>query len=166
MPSTEELLLKYPHFLLHFIDHSSLGSHSFSKERGKHFPNPQAKFWTLVGPPLNRNMDEGDYTPYREPSGPKPPLPLGVDEQEPPLNVERTLLIPDQMFERDTELPPLHWSEHARPRRPPPDRDELPPSSPIHHPPGRPPDSTGQQAVDSDTEPRGSSPDLLSFSDL
>ena len=162
----EELLLKYPHFLLHLIDHSSLGSHSFSKERGKPFPHPQAKFWTLVGPPLNRNRDEGDYTSYREPSGPKPHLPLGVDEQEPPLNVERTLLIPDQMFERDTELPPLKWSEHARPRRPPSDREELPPSSPIHHPPGRPPDSIGHQAVDSDTEPRGSSPDLLSFSDL
>ena len=62
-----------------------------------------------MGPPLNRNSDEGDYTPYREPSGPKPHLPLGVDEQETLLNVERTLLIPDQMFERDTELPPLNW---------------------------------------------------------
>ena len=40
VPSLKDFGEKYIHYILQLVDHTALGSHSFSKEKGRSFPNP------------------------------------------------------------------------------------------------------------------------------
>ena len=180
---TPELCENHADKLLHLLDHSSLGTHSFKKERGQRIQDPEGRFWHTDHTPLTQARDAWDWAPYSNPAKRITPEREGPDTR---LTEAQSWVIPDQDFSRKRKLPPLTWAEHARPRRhanplaqahlASPERSSSPaaprsrrvrastrrraPPPRILHPPGRPPDS----GTDTSDE-RSDLSDIITYSD-
>ena len=160
VPSLKDFGEKYIHYILQLIDHTALGSHSFSKEKGRSFLNPERKFWTPVGIPLSGKDNMKDLDKYQEPFTPLVPTYFPTEYRE------ASFIIPDKTFDSENPPPPFRWFEHTRPLPPATERIVTRRNIGRHlSPPGRPPDPSDRSDPAS-PDPRSSSPDLFTFSDL